>query len=133
MFGIEGSRIYDSVETIYATFGYGKCYCKYNGLPYHEIVTDDEKTRLLNNWFDVDEMIHITDEFTQLIYHDRFGDVFITYDIVPNTLNLDKHMEMIDNLYSGLINAENGDDRFSFSHKHYKLICDNSYKVSEYE
>lgn len=133
MFGIEGSRIYDCVETIYATFGYGKCYCKYNGLPYHDIVTDEEKTYLLNNWFDVDEMIHITDEFTQLIYHDRFGDAFITYDIVPNTLNLEKHMAMVDSLFTNLIDPVSGIDRLVFSSEHYKLIRDNSYRVAEYE
>lgn len=127
LFCVINSNVYDSVESVYGCLNFGEFYCKYDDKPYHLIETDEEKTYLMNNHRDIHEMIHITEDFVEVIYHDRYGDGFVTLDIEPKSFKLKNHMMMIDSLFK-----DNDLSQFQLSSHHIKVLLDSAYIIGEY-
>lgn len=136
MFAIHNKDIYDSVESVYSCTTHGTFYCKYADNPYKVIDTDEERTHLMNNFYEIHEMIHITDSYTEVIYHDRYGDSFVTLSVDPTTFNHIEHMADVDFLfidYALTNDIDDIDNKFHLSSKHIDLIFNRSYKIGEFE
>lgn len=136
MFAILESRVYDAVESVYGCLDYGEFYCKYGDKPYHLVETDEEKTYLMNNFYGIHEMVHITGDYTEVIYHDRYGDSFVTLSIDPTTFNHIEHMADVDFLFIDYVLTNNMDDidnKFHLSSKHINLLFNRSYSIGEFE
>lgn len=133
MFAILKCRVYDAVESVYGCLDNGQFYCKYGDKTYHLIETNEEKTYLMNNIQEIHEMIHITDSYTEVIYHDRYGDGFVTLIIDPSTFNHIEHMNAVDFLFVYNESTQSLDDSFHLSHKHINLLNNNSYKIGAFE
>ena len=102
MFAIIESGVYDSVESVYGCLNYGKFYCKYDSREYHEITSDDEKNYLMNHFNQIHEMIHVTDDWIEVIYHDRGNDYFVSLNVDPDTFDPEKHMQEIRTIIDSL-------------------------------
>jgi len=118
----------DPVELIHSCISSGKLYCKYGNQPYKIVDTDELRNHLLNDFYDIHEMIHIVDDdMIELIYHDRYSCEFITYLVKQFWPTL--HMDMIDEFFES--NTDMNHLERSWSHT--KLIYENSYQVGAYE
>lgn len=127
MFAIHSMDICDAVETVYSCTTHGTFYCKYADNPYKVIDTDEERTHLMNNFYEIHEMIHVMDDRIELICHDRYLGEFITYEV--EQFNPENHIKMIDELFNSHIEM----DEFERSFDHIQMVYKNSYEIGAYE